>query len=232
MVNDSPLYVIVGGTSSLGKTIIPELLLANRKVVSASRVAGVRFNNNVLNLPCDVTNFDDCQRLAEVAFGMNRRIFVVFLAGISIDTMLHKASPENWRRVIETNLEGAFKIARAFLPEMRTTGYGRFAWAGSITSRLGTPGTGSYSASKEGLKAMSKVIACENASKGITSNVMEIGYMNTGLIHTVPEETQIEKLKQIPAGKFGDPSELTSILLMLENSLYVNGSVISITGGL
>ncbi len=192
--------------------------------MSTSRSERVGANPESLNMTCDVTCLDDCQRLAGAAFNISSRVFVVFLSGISENAMVHKASPEDWHRVITVNLEGAFLIARSFLPGMRNAGYGRFAFAGSVTSRLGTIGTSSYSSSKEGLKALSRVISCENASKGITSNALEIGYMNSGLTNTIPVSIRESILKQIPAGRFGNPSELTPILLMLEQASYMTGS--------
>ncbi len=234
MVNNMefPLYVVVGGSSALGTAVVSGLLGMGRKVVGTSRTDRVSDNPDNLNVICDVTCLDDCRRLATTVFGISNRVFVVFLSGISINAMVHKASPDDWHRVMAVNLEGAFLIARSFLPEMRKAGYGRFAFAGSVTGRLGAVGTSSYSSSKEGLKALSRVIACENAAKGITSNTIEIGYMDSGLTSTIPAPIQDSILKQIPAARFGDPNEITDVLLMLEHASYMNGSVISLSGGL
>lgn len=227
-----PLYVVVGGSSALGSVIVSELLGAGRKVISTSREATAGGNPDALHAACDVTCPDDCRKLAETAFAAGRKVFVVYLPGISLNAMIHKASPADWHRVLSVNLGGAFLIARSFLPGMREAGYGRFAFAGSVTARLGSAGTGSYSSSKEGLKALSRVIATENAAKGITSNTIEIGYMDSGLTNSIPAPIREGILKQIPAGRFGNPDELPAILLMLEKASYMNGSVVSLSGGL
>lgn len=208
------------------------LVEAGRRVISTSSRESTGGNPDALYAVCDVTCPDDCLKLSETAFSEGGRVFVVYLPGISLNSMVHKASPVDWHRVMAVNLEGAFHIARSFLPGMRNAGYGRFAFAGSVTARLGAAGTGPYSSSKEGLKALSRVIATENASKGITSNTLEIGYMNSGLTNTIPASIREGILKQIPAGRFGDPDEIAAILLMLEQASYMNGSVISLSGGL
>jgi NAD(P)-dependent dehydrogenase (short-subunit alcohol dehydrogenase family) len=134
--------------------------------------------------------------------------------------------------VIEVNLTGAFLVASAFLRHMRPLKHGRIVFAGSVTGRIGAAGTCSYSASKEGLRGLSRVLATENAALGITVNCLEIGYMDAGLSYTIPADIR-ERIRQgIPAGGFGNPSDITETILFLERASYVTGSVISISGGL
>jgi 3-oxoacyl-[acyl-carrier protein] reductase len=134
--------------------------------------------------------------------------------------------------VIQVGLSGAFLAARAFLPRMRDSGWGRIVFAGSVVGRIGVPGTSAYAAVKEGLKGLTRAVARENASKGITVNCIELGYMDAGLTFTIPEELRGEILKSIPGGGFGDPRNLAEAILFLEKVDYVTGSVLSISGGL
>ncbi len=230
MVDNSPLYVVVGGSSSLGAAVVSGLTARNRRVIST--FMRDRPAPGPGEMHCDVTSLDDCRAVADRAFSQSRKVFVVCLSGISVSSMIHKTNPDDWNRVLNVNLGGAFQVARAFLPGMREAGYGRLAFAGSVAGRLGAVGTGSYSASKEGLRGLVRVIACENASKGISANTIEIGYMDSGLTNTIPEAIRESIRGQIPAGRFGAPGELTPVLLMLEEASYVNGSVITISGGL
>jgi 3-oxoacyl-[acyl-carrier protein] reductase len=231
MVSDPPFYVVVGASSALGRVVCSALVATGRGVLG-TRNRGADLPAGVETADCDVTSADDCAALAGEAALRSARLSVVYLPGLSESSVLHRTVEKSWLRVVDVNLNGAFRIARAFLPGMRTAGYGRFAFAGSVTGRLGAPGTGSYSASKEGLRGLSRVIASENAARGVTANVLEIGYMDAGLTYTIPGETRDELVRRIPAGRYGDPAELASLLLLLEDASYVNGSVLTISGGL
>ena len=228
----NPLYVVVGGSSSLGVIVSSGLHDCDRRVLCSYNQNPVEFPPGVKSLRCDVENYDDCLQLAALCSSLSKELYVVYLPGISKSSMTHKTTPSDWEKVIKTNLTGAFHITRAFLPAMRESGYGRFVYAGSVTGRLGSIGTVAYSASKEGLKGLMRVVASENAAKGITANLLEIGYMSTGLTDSIPNQVMERILTGIPEGKLGDPQELASILIMLEATSYVTGSVIAVSGGL
>jgi NAD(P)-dependent dehydrogenase (short-subunit alcohol dehydrogenase family) len=185
-----------------------------------------------LSMRCDVTRQEDLEAFAAACSGMNGRVFMLYLAGLSRNAAAHRMKPEDWSEVIQVGLSGAFLAARAFLPSMRDAGWGRMAFAGSVVGRIGVPGTSAYSAVKEGLKGLTRAIAKENASKGITVNCLELGYMDAGLTYTIPEDLRGEILKAIPSGGFGDPLNLSEAVLFLEKADYVTGSVLSISGGL
>jgi acetoacetyl-CoA reductase len=229
---DTPLYVVVGGSSALGCAVVEGLLREERRVVATHHRRKPEHRAGCVQVQCDVNSPDDCASLATSVSGMSDRIFVVYMAGLSRNAMLHKTGEDDWNEVVGVNLTGAFRTARAFLPWMREKGYGRFVFAGSVTGRLAPPGTGPYSASKEGLKGLARVIASENAARGITANILEIGYMDCGLTETIPEPVRESIRRTIPAGAFGPPGDLVPVLLMLEKAGYVNGAVIAVSGGL
>ncbi len=227
-----PLYVVIGGSSSLGKIVATGLSDLGRRVLCSYNQNPVELLPAMKSFRCDVENYDDCLQLAAVSQSLSNDLFVVYLPGISKSSMAHKTTPCDWEKVIMTNLTGAFHITRAFLPVMRESGYGRFAYAGSVAGRLGSIGTVAYSASKEGLKGLMKVVASENATKGITANLLEIGYMNAGLTDSIPNQVMEGILDRIPERKLGDPLELVSILIMLEANSYITGTAITVSGGL
>jgi len=229
---DGPLFVVVGGSSSLGKAIASGLSAYGKRVLCSYKNNTVEFSPEIDSARCDVESYDDCVRLAAQCKSISSELFVVFLPGISQSSMTHKTTPSDWVKIIHTNLTGAFHVTRAFLPVMRDSGYGRLVYAGSVTGRLGSIGTSAYSASKEGLKGLMKVVATENASKGITANLLEIGYMSGGLTNSIPNQIIESILTKIPEGRLGDPQELVSILFMLEATSYVTGTTITISGGL
>lgn len=232
MESEGTLFVVAGGSSALGARLCRDLAGMGRRVLATYGSSPGSVPEGIESCRCDSTRPPDCEELASRAFGLSSRVAVVYLPGVSASAACHRQTPEDWRRVLEVNLTGAFLMASAFLKRMRPAGYGRLIFAGSVAGRLGVAGTCSYSASKEGLKGLSRVIAVENASRGITSNCLEIGYMDAGLTYTIPEQVRGEILRSIPAGGFGDPHNLSEAVLFLEKADYVTGSVISISGGL
>lgn len=226
------LFVVAGGSSALGSGLCRDLSGRGCSVLATYGSSPGSVPETVEAVECDATDPDDCEALASKAFAASSRVVLVYLPGISASAACHRQTPDDWRKVLEVNLTGAFLMASAFLRRMRSAGYGRLIFAGSVAGRLGAAGTCSYSASKEGLRGLSRVIAVENASRGITSNCLEIGYMDAGLSYTIPDEPRERIRQSIPAGGFGDPSQLVEAVLFLERASYVNGAVIPVTGGL
>lgn len=160
-------------------------------------------------------------------------IIVLNCAGISYNSFAHKADIEQWGRVIDVNLKGSFNIIHEVLPYMREQGYGRIINFSSIIASLPTQGVSAYAASKSGLIGLTKSLAAENASKGITINAINLGYVNLGMgINDVPVAHQ-EKIKaQIPAGRFCEPAEIYNTVEYLIKTEYINGAAIDINGAL
>jgi beta-ketoacyl ACP reductase len=232
MDQEATLFVVVGGSSALGSSLCRDLTARGRSVLATYSSSPDSIPASISGMHCDSTIPEDCENLADRAFLMSSRVTVAYLPGISASAACHRQSLEEWRRVLDVNLTGAFLVAGAFLRRMRGAKFGRIIFAGSVTGRLGVAGTCSYSASKEGLRGLTRVLATENAALGITVNCLEIGYMDAGLSYTIPGEIRERIRQSIPAGGFGNPSEITESILFLERASYVTGSVISISGGL
>jgi NAD(P)-dependent dehydrogenase (short-subunit alcohol dehydrogenase family) len=141
-------------------------------------------------------------------------------------------SPKEWESVISTNLTGSFHLARFFLPQMRKRGWGRIIFLSSVVGQKGIPGTCAYAASKAGLFALTKTLAVENASKGITVNCLALGYFDVGMIMTIPEHIRMDIRDSIPTGRFGTAQEIEGVVRFLIESDYVNGATININGAL
>jgi acetoacetyl-CoA reductase len=175
---------------------------------------------------------EQCESLAEEIFRTDPEVFLTYLPSLKVDRVTHRLTAGEWLRVIDVNLNGAFNIASAFLKRMRDRGYGRIVLVGSVSGRMGYPGTAAYSASKEGLRGLARVIAVENAGRGITANYIELGFMKVGMSLQIPVEVQQRIKTSIPAGDFGGPESLLEALLFIEQAPYVTGAGISIAGGL
>jgi NAD(P)-dependent dehydrogenase (short-subunit alcohol dehydrogenase family) len=165
--------------------------------------------------------------------GSLSRIVLLNCAGISYNSFAHKANIELWSRVIDVNLKGSFNVIREVLPLMREQGYGRIINFSSVVTSLPTPGISAYAASKAGLLGLTKSLAAENASKGITVNAINLGYVNLGMgVNDVPLAYQEKMKSQIPAGRFCEPEEIYNTVNYLIKTEYVNGAAIDINGGL
>ncbi|MBP8301142.1 MAG: SDR family oxidoreductase [Planctomycetes bacterium] len=169
---------------------------------------------------------------SEIA-GRLQRPVVVYAAGISPNNVVHKCTDADWDLTLDVNLTGAMLIARGLLPRMREVGFGRFIFLSSVLSRTMVPGSAAYSVSKAGLGALARVIAVENAKKGITANTLALGYHEVGIISSVPQAFLEEKvLPSIPVGRLGNPANIRNAVQFLVDSDYVTGATLDINGGI
>ena len=178
----------------------------------------------------DITDWDDVDLAMSKYKG--KKIVLINCAGINLNAFAHKADPEQWKKVIDTNLTGSFNVSSAVLPIMREVGWGRIIFMSSIVGKQPGMGVSAYAASKSGLYGLTKALAVENATKGITVNCLNLGYFNIGMISEVPEAMQTKIKEQIPMHCFGNPSNIKDAVEFLIKSDYTTGSVIDINGGL
>jgi acetoacetyl-CoA reductase len=145
----------------------------------------------------------------------------------------HRMSEEQWRRDIDVNLSGAFRVVQACLAGMRERRWGRVVVISSGAALNGLPGQVAYSASKAGLLGMVKTIAAENAGRGITANAVLPGMVATENVKAMPEDV-LERLRDVlPAGRMAEPAEVASLVgyLASEEAGYVTGQTIGVDGG-
>lgn len=232
MVNKNEMCInIIGGSSALGEACSSVFIEHGFSTLCS-------YNNNLSRadkfnwFKCDVSSASSVDRFVMQTTKESNKHVVVYLPGISVNSMTHKITELDWKRVIDVNMTGAFRVAHSFLPYMRRDRWGRFIFAGSITPRIGVPGTCAYSASKAGLCGLSRTIAVENATKGITSNCLEIGYMDAGMTYTIPEELRLRIKETIPIGQFCDPKSIAKSVMYLIDNSDVTGTILSISGGL
>ncbi len=181
----------------------------------------------------DVSNYEDVKEFIDSLKGTLSQIVLLNCAGISYNSFAHKADIEQWGRVVDVNLKGSFNVIHELLPIMRNQGYGRIINFSSVVATLPTPGVSAYAASKAGLLGLTKSLAAENASKGITVNAINLGYVNLGMgVNDVPMDYQVKMKSQIPAGRFCEPEEVYNTVKYLIETEYVNGTAIDINGAL
>ncbi len=155
-------------------------------------------------------------------------------AGVSLDGLLMRYKDEDLARIFQTNVFGAFYLARAASRPMMKAKWGRIVMMGSVVGEMGNVGQSAYASTKAALDGMAKSIARELASRNITANVIAPGFVDTDMTRAMPAEAQQALLGQIPAGRMASADEIADAVLFLasERAGYLSGQVLNVNGGL
>jgi 3-oxoacyl-[acyl-carrier protein] reductase len=155
-------------------------------------------------------------------------------AGVTRDNLFMRMSDEEWAQVIEINLTASMRLCRGVLRGMMKARWGRIVNMTSVVGATGNPGQGNYAASKAGLVGMSKSLAYEVASRGITVNCIAPGFIETAMTDKLTDDQKDKILGQIPAGRMGAPDEIAAAALYLASpeAAYVTGTTLHVNGGM
>ena len=155
-------------------------------------------------------------------------------AGITRDNLVLRLSEEDWDAVLDTNLKGAFVCTKAALRAMVRQRSGRIINMSSVVAGTGNPGQANYAAAKAGLIGLTKTVAREVASRGITVNAVAPGFISTRMVEAITEEQQALVLDRIPLARFGTPEDVAACVSFLasDDAAYITGQVLGVDGGL
>jgi 3-oxoacyl-[acyl-carrier protein] reductase len=172
--------------------------------------------------------------IAQASDAMGGLDILVNNAGVTHDTLAMRMKDEDWQHVLDVNLTAAFRLSRAALKPMMRQRWGRIISITSLVGLTGNPGQANYAASKAGLIAMTKSIAQEVASRGITANCVAPGFIETPMTDGLGEERQAELAGRIPAGRFGSGGDVAGCVAFLasEKAAYVTGETLHVNGGM
>src|SRR5688572_2705079 len=232
--------VVTGGTRGIGAAIAKALKEAGYKVAAiyaGNDEAANKFKAET-GIPVykwDVSSYEACAAgLKKIEADLGPVDVLVNNAGITRDGMFHKMDVEQWRSVIDTNLNSVFNMCRPVIEGMRERKFGRIINISSINGQKGQMGQVNYSAAKAGELGFTKALAQENARKGITVNAICPGYIATEMVLAVPKDV-LEKniIPQIPAGRLGQPEEIARCVVFLagDEAGFITGATISANGG-
>ncbi len=235
----SKVALVTGGSRGIGAAISIALKEAGYSVAAnyaGNDEAAQKFKAET-GIPVyrwSVADYDACEAgIKQVEADLGPVSVLVNNAGITRDSMFHKMTREQWKEVIDTNLNGAFNMTHPLWSGMRDRKFGRIVTISSINGQKGQAGQANYSASKAGDIGFTKALAQEGARAGITVNVICPGYIATEMVMAVPEKVRESIIAQIPVGRLGEPEEIARCVVFLasEESGFITGATLSANGG-
>ena len=238
MTLQNQIALVTGATRGIGAAIAAELKAQGATVIGtatsaegAAKITAAGITGIVLN----VTDGESCQNAIDAIIKEHGALHIlVNNAGITRDTLAMRMKDEEWDAVIDTNLKAVFRMSRAAIKPMMKQRQGRIISITSVVGASGNPGQANYAASKAGVAGMSRALARELGSRGITVNSIAPGFISTDMTADLPEEQQKALLAQIPLGHLGKPQDIAHAVAFLASPLaaYITGQELHVNGGM
>ena len=242
--------LVTGASGGIGSAIARALAAQGaRLAVSGSNATKLRAFRDELDehtpqhlqevdhvaITCDLSNPEDVEKLVPAAVdSLGKLDILVNNAGITRDNLAMRMKDEEWDAVIRINLEAAFRLMRAATRPMMKAKFGRIITITSVVGATGNPGQMNYAAAKGGLTAMSKSLAQEIASRGITVNCVAPGFIRTAMTDVLPDAQKEALNSRIPMGRMGEGDEIGAAVAYLASreAGYVTGQTLHVNGGM
>jgi 3-oxoacyl-[acyl-carrier protein] reductase len=233
--------LVTGASGGIGAAIARALhaqgaavALSGTKVTALEQLAA-ELGERAVVTPANLSDTAATEALVKDAEAkLGRLDILVNNAGLTRDTLAMRMKDEDWQLVLDVNLTAGFRLARSVLRGMMKRRWGRIIGITSIVGVTGNPGQANYAASKAGMIGMSKALAAEVASRGITVNCVAPGFIATAMTDVLPDEQKQKLSAAVPAGRLGDPREIAAgvVYLASEEAGYVTGQTLHINGGM
>ncbi len=238
---ESKNALVTGASGDIGKSIAIALHGAGAQVIiSGTRLEPLEALKNELGerahiILCDLSDNEAVQLLPSKALETLDSIDILINnAGITNDNLFMRMSDEEWDNVINVNLSATMQLCRGVLRGMMKSRWGRIVNISSVVGVTGNPGQANYAASKAGLIGMSKSLAYEVASRGITVNCVAPGFISTAMTDKLTDKQKDSIISSIPSNRMGDSKDVASAVLYLtaNEASYVTGQTLHVNGGL
>ncbi|AEH61965.1 3-oxoacyl-ACP reductase FabG [Zymomonas mobilis] len=233
--------LVTGASGGIGSAIAKALAdqgaqvaLSGTRESALKEVAAILPNDPII-LPANLGQKEDVEQLVPRALEKLGKIdILVNNAGITRDGLMMRMKDEDWADVIALNLESVFRLSRAVIRPMMKTRFGRIINISSVVGQTGNAGQANYAAAKAGMIGMSKSLAREVASRGITVNCIAPGFIETKMTEILSEQQKEAAKSQIPAGRFGDIQDIAAaaVYLASKEAGYMTGQTLSVNGGM
>ncbi|SFR41706.1 3-oxoacyl-[acyl-carrier-protein] reductase [Yoonia tamlensis] len=233
--------LITGASGGIGGAIAKALHAAGATVaLSGTRVAplealAAELGDRAHVLPCNLSDAEAVTALPkQAADAMGSVDILVNNAGITRDNIFMRMSDDEWSSVLDVNLTSTMRLCKGVIRGMMKSRWGRIVNISSVVGATGNPGQANYAASKAGVVGMSKSIAYEVASRGITVNCVAPGFITTAMTDKLTDDQKAGILTQVPAGRMGNADEIAAAVLYLssQEAAYVTGTTLHVNGGM
>jgi len=238
---DGKVAMVTGSTRGIGRSVALTLAAAGAKVAVIGRDQGragqaaEAIGHEAAGFACDVTSDASVQEaVGAIEKALGPIDILVNNAGVTKDNVFLRLSDADWDTVLEANLKGAFRTIRAAARGMMKKRWGRIINVSSVVGIIGNKGQANYAASKAGLLGLTKSMARELASRGITVNAVAPGFIETDMTNALTPEQREALAKQIPLERLGKPEDVAAAVLFLasEGASYITGQVLVVDGGM
>jgi 3-oxoacyl-[acyl-carrier protein] reductase len=242
VTTNGQVALVTGASRGIGRAIAMALAARGMKVIgTATTDAGAAAIGEALaphggsGLKLDVTDAAALDAALDGIVKQHGGLHVlVNNAGITRDTLSMRMKDEDWDAVLDTNLKAVFRASRAAIKPMMKQRYGRIVSITSVVGASGNPGQANYAAAKAGVAGMTRSLARELGSRGITVNCVAPGFIDTDMTHSLPEAQKAALLAQIPLGRLGQAEEIANAVAFLASpgAGYVTGTELHVNGGM